>query len=158
MSRHAFCVFRDLLVQTVFSTIFFLLDRIYRIPRTVSVECEKRYNSAWDLVGIFPDRRHPFHYHLAVLCRGTLVSSAELAQYVGRRVTMAGWIFAERRQVRHCERCGALRRGAKQSQTGQYLPVYSRLLRFARNDGPKRHNLVIASGAAHSAAERSNLK
>ncbi len=69
-------------------------DKNMRIP---DYSNKKRYNAAWDALGIFPDQRHPFHYHLAALCRGTLVSSAELAQYAGRRVTLAGWIFAERR-------------------------------------------------------------
>ncbi len=58
---------------------------------------KKRCDLTWDALGIFPDQRHPFHYHLAALCQETLVSSAELAQYAGRRVTLAGWIFAERR-------------------------------------------------------------
>lgn len=58
---------------------------------------KKREGAAWEALGMFPGPRHPFHYHLAALAQGILVSSAELAHYAGQHVTLAGWIFAERR-------------------------------------------------------------
>ncbi|MDX9972857.1 MAG: DNA polymerase III subunit alpha [FCB group bacterium] len=55
-----------------------------------------RADLEWTHLGLLPDT-HPIEYYLHVLGGEALVLSGSLPDYVGREVTMLGWLIAERR-------------------------------------------------------------
>ena len=66
------------------------------IPARPEYSRSRRVRAEWEALG-FLVTEHPFMYSLPLLSDAALVLSPALPRYVGKTVTMAGWLIAERR-------------------------------------------------------------
>lgn len=66
------------------------------VPRVPDYSRKRRMDEEWGALGLLAST-HPLEYYSAALRERPVISSAELEAYVGREVTMAGWLIAERR-------------------------------------------------------------